>query len=156
MEKLCLRGGGGQLFTHRRHSYWGLCGCGGKCRFPSKPYFVGAIQPSSPSFIKKGRLQMRPSKKPYKEATTLHQRGFGTGSRERGVECGKADAYLGSWHSGEHSNTSPHPTHHRKGKRTVGVWTEKGKGFPKAKRPNSEAHPTRRGNKCNDGSNNTK
>lgn len=68
------------------------------------------------------------------------------------MECGKADAYLGSWHSGEHSNTSPHPTHHRKGKRTAGVWAEKGKGFPKAKQPNSKAEPTRTGNKCDDGS----
>lgn len=36
--------------------------------------------PKQPCFVKKGRLQLRPFKKPYKEATTLHQTGFGTGS----------------------------------------------------------------------------
>jgi hypothetical protein len=40
-------------------------------------------------------------------------RGLGWGA---GVECGKADAYLGFRHLGEHSNTGPHPTEHRKGK----------------------------------------
>lgn len=56
---------------------------------------------------------------------------------------------------GEHSNTSPHPTLHRKRKRPAGVWAETGEGFPKAKRPNSKPYPTRRGDKCNDGSVNT-
>lgn len=51
------------------------------------------------------------------------------------MECGKADAYLGSWHSGEHSNTSLHPTNHRNGRRTASVQAEKGKGSQKPTDP---------------------
>lgn len=87
MEKLCLRGVGGwgaAVHTYRL-SHWGLCGCGGKCRLPSEPYFAGATTKHALLSSKKGRLQQRPFtfKKPYKEAATLHQRGFGTGSRGR-------------------------------------------------------------------------
>lgn len=52
MEKLCGVGRKweeGAVNTYRLNS-WGLCGCGGKCRLPSKPYFAGDIQPSTPCF----------------------------------------------------------------------------------------------------------
>lgn len=116
--------------VHTHDSVTGVCvGVEGNAVFLPSLISLGSYNQVCPVFIKKGRLQLRPFEKPYKEATTLHQRGLGRGA---GVECGKADAYLGSWHSGEHSNTSLHPTNHRNGRRTASVQAEKGKGFPKA------------------------
>lgn len=67
------------------------------------------------------------------------------------MECGKADAYLGSWHSGEHSNTSPHPTHHRKGKRTASSGKRKGKDSQKPSDPiQKHSPPGEVVNKCSD------
>lgn len=41
-ETVSAWGGGGAAVHTYRLSHWGLCGCGGKCRLPSEPYFAGA------------------------------------------------------------------------------------------------------------------
>lgn len=73
-------GVGGQLFTHT-DSATGVCvGVEGNAGCRPSLILVGPHNEARPALIKKGRLQLRPFKKPYKEATTLHQWGFGTGS----------------------------------------------------------------------------
>lgn len=73
-------GVGGQLFTHT-DSATGVCvGVEGNAGCRPSLILVGPYNEARPALIKKGRLQLRPFKKPYKEATTLHQWGFGTGS----------------------------------------------------------------------------
>lgn len=126
--------GGAAVHTYRL-SHWGLCGCGGKCRPPSEPHFAGATTKHALLSSKKADSSGGPLpsfKKPYKEAATLHQRGFGTGS---GGGVRKGSRLTRVLALGEHSNTSPHPTLHRKRKRPAGVWAEQGKDSPTPRDP---------------------
>ena len=73
--------GCGGSCSHRHDSVTRVCvGVEGNADFLPSPISLGPYNQARPAFIKKGRLQLRPFKKPYKAATTLHQRGFGTGS----------------------------------------------------------------------------
>lgn len=52
-----------------------------------------------------------------------------------GVECGKADAYLASWHERMFKRKPTPDTAQEGDKRTAGAWAEKGKRLPKANDP---------------------
>lgn len=87
MGKLSDRGGrgrgagaGGQLFAHTDAVTRVCVGVEGNADCFQASFCWGHITKHGPAFIKKDGLQLRPFKKPYKEATNLHQRGFGTGS----------------------------------------------------------------------------
>ena len=51
------------------------------------------------------------------------------------MECGKADAYLASWHERMFKRKPTPHTAQEGDKRTAGAWAEKGKRLPKANDP---------------------
>lgn len=71
------------------------------------------------------------------------------------MECGKAYAYLASWHE-RMFKRKPTPDTAQEGDENRGRLGGEGEETPKGKRPNSKAYPTGTGNKCSgDGSTDT-